>query len=75
MGDFEIRTWYDGKTRGNLRKVAVVQAPTGMHALREFAGKRQAIIRQRRTGDDSVQWMATILIGHGRLRDYIAVRI
>jgi hypothetical protein len=75
MGRFEIRTFYNDKRHGVYRKVAVIEAPTAMHALRDFAGNRQAIIRERRTGNDTHQWMATILIGNGRLRDFIAVRI
>jgi hypothetical protein len=75
MGTFEIRTWYDGRGAGTFRKVAVIEAPTAMHALHDFAGNRQRIIRERRTGNDTHQWIATILIGNGRLRDFIAVRI
>jgi hypothetical protein len=75
MGRFEIRTFYNDKRHGVFRKVAVIEAPTAMHALIDFAGNRQKIVRERKTRDGNHQWMATILIGNGKLRDFIAVRI
>jgi hypothetical protein len=76
VGKFEIRTWYDGRTHNQFRKVAEVEAPTALHALRAYAGNRQAIIRQRKTDySDAKDWTATILNKNGKLRDYIAVRV
>jgi hypothetical protein len=65
---FEIRTRYKGS--GNMRRMKTVEAPTGMHALQQYAEGRQAIIRR-----DNYGWIATILIGNGKLRDFRASRI
>jgi hypothetical protein len=68
VATFEIKRVLQG-SRSGLRRVAVVNAPTAMHALRKFADRRQAILRPE---DDGRLWRATILMDNGTLRDFVA---